>query len=449
MRTRLLIKASLVFFLVILVTAVSLHAEDWPNWRGPRQNGTSAESVVPLHWEWTEGDEDADGTSRNVVWRTELPEFGNGTPIFWEEAIFLTAQNEDGKLLLMRLERESGELVWTREVGEGDIPRNDDVDGRGRQKFHNEQNLASSSAVTDGQVVAVHFGNGDTAVYGFDGNRLWKRNMQEEHAPYSIWWGHANSPVLCEDLVILVSMQDSCEDLQATPVESYVAAYDKTTGALRWKTSRMTDADAEHCDSYTTPLLRYVGGRMELILMGGEVLDAYNPATGERLWFLENVNGNRVITGPAIVGDRIYLTHGMRGPTIGLQIPANSSGELDWDDVLLWVAEGNTPDSPCPAVDDGLVYTVSDRGIAKCIDAETGEPYWEERLQGAHRSSPLVVADRVYFLNMEGNATVVKAGPEFELLAENKIDDRTLATPIASEGRLYIRGWKSLICIEE
>src|SRR5262249_23284990 len=161
--------------------------------------------------------------------------------------------------------------------------------------FHELHNMASPSPATDGERVIVHFGNGDLAAYDFEGHRLWHRNLQKDHGTYTIWWGHANSPVLYKDLVIAVSMQDSLADLQDEPVTSYVVAYGKQTGEQKWKTLRMTKAKAEECDSYTTPLLRRTQDRTELVVAGADDIDAYDPATGQRLWFLNGLAKGRTI----------------------------------------------------------------------------------------------------------------------------------------------------------
>ena len=157
-------------------------------------------------------------------------------------------------------------------------------DARRSQKFHKSQNMASPSPVTDGKLVVVHFGNGDLAAYDFDGKQLWQRNLQKDYGNYTIWWGHANSPVLYDNLVISICMQDSCADLPGKPSPSYVVAHDKRTGREVWKTLRMTAATHESCDSYTTPILWKNGERTELVVLGGQMLDAYDPATGKQLW---------------------------------------------------------------------------------------------------------------------------------------------------------------------
>src|SRR5204863_7202446 len=135
-------------------------------------------------------------------------------------------------LLLIRINKADGKVVWERTVGTGKLVRKT-AKARGEQRFHDLQNLASPSPVTDGRRVFAHFGNGDLAAYDFGGKQLWRRNLQEDHGPYTIWWGHANSPVLFQDLIISVCLQDSLSDLQAEPAPSYVVAHDQATGEVR------------------------------------------------------------------------------------------------------------------------------------------------------------------------------------------------------------------------
>ena len=241
---------------------------------------------------------------------------------------------------------------------------------RGQQHFNPTHNLASPSPVTDGQLVVVHFGNGDLAAYDFEGKRLWRRNLQEDFGQFTIWWGHANSPLLYQDLVISVCMQDNCSDLDEfkdKPAPSYLVAHDTRTGQLRWKTPRPTPARAEACDSYTTPLLWKHGNGLEMIVMGGQILDGYDPATGKRLWYLPGLSGNRVITGPVVAGDMAYFTQGMRQPLLAVKL--GGRGQLPKSDVL-WEFGRGTPDSPTPVVWGDLLFLVTNNGIAKCLSAD-------------------------------------------------------------------------------
>lgn len=413
--------------------------ETWPQWRGPMHDGTSRETGLPLRWDEGHG----------IAWKVSIPEWGNSTPAIWDDAIFLTAQ-VDERLLLVKIGRRSGRIEWTREVGHGAPERvpakhKKTDDDRGRPFFHTTQNLASPSPVTDGQVVIAHFGNGDLAAYDFAGKQLWRRNLQHDHGRYTIWWGHANSPVLCGELVISVCMQDSLVDLGKPASPSYLVAHDKRTGAQRWKTMRMTGATSEPCDAYTTPLVWQRGGQPEVVVMGGLVLDAYDPATGRQTWRVPDLEGNRVITGPVAAEGVIYLTQGMRRPLVAVRPGGDGlRGPSD----IVWRHTEATPDSPTPVVWRGLLFLVTDQGIAKCLDARNGEVKWTERLKGAFRASPLAAEDRIYFLNIKGQATVVAAAAQFKRLADNALDDTTFASPVAVGGRLYIRGNKSLYAID-
>lgn len=409
-------------------------AENWPQWRGPEGNGVSRETELPVAW--------AEGSG--AVWKCKLPEWGNSTPAIWGDAIFLTAHVADRRLLLLKIGRKTGRIEWTREVGTGSCLRGQPGSYRGRQKFHNDHNLATPSPVTDGQLAVVHFGNGDLAAYDFDGRQLWKRNLQEDHGQYTIWWGHANSPVLHEDLVISVCMQDSCRDVQQEPAPSYVVAHDKRSGEQRWKTMRMTDASQESCDAYTTPILRRAGGRLEMVVMGGQVLDAYDPATGKRLWHLPGLVGNRLIPSPVAAGEMVFAIQGMRRAL--LAVKPGGDGQQSRDDVV-WQFDQGTSDSSTPVVAGDWLFTITNDGIARCMDVHSGRVSWKERLQGAYYASPLVAEGRVYFLSRQGLTTVVSASPRFERLTVNQLDDQTIASPAVSDGQIFIRGRKWLYCL--
>jgi outer membrane protein assembly factor BamB len=427
-------------WLFLVLTGPSVFAaENWPQWRGPDGNSVSKATGLPVQWSKESG----------IVWKCPLPGEGNSTPAIWDDSIFVTAQKDD-KLLLVKVHKGTGKIDWTREVGSGTAVRSSPAKApkgeksRGQQKFHNLHNLASPSPVTDGQRVFVHFGNGDLAAYDFAGQQLWQRDLQKEHGTYTIWWGHANSPVLYQDLVISICMQDSLSDLDAPPAASYLLAHDQKTGKLRWKALRQTKATAEQCDAYTTPIFHKTETGMELIVMGGNQLDAYDPATGKQLWFLAGLVGGRTITGPTLGNEMVYATQGMRGPLVAVKL--GGKGELP-ESQIAWQTRENTPDSSCPVVWKDLLFFVADNGIATCVDARTGELKWKERLPGDYKASPLAAEGRVYFLNKEGLCTVVAAAPKFAVLARNPIEDVTLASPAISSNRIYLRGHKALYCV--
>jgi outer membrane protein assembly factor BamB len=426
-------RSTLILLAAILqcVLAQTAHAENWPAWRGPRGNSTSVDTALPVTWSETSG----------VAWKTPLPEWGSSTPAIWGDAIFLTTQ-ADEDLLVLKLNRTSGAIEWTRKVGQAPTERK--APKRERQKFHNLHNLASPSPVTNGELVVVHFGNGELAAFDFAGQERWKRNLQEDHGVYTIWWGHANSPVLVGNLVISVCMQDSLADIKPETAPSYLVAHDLQTGKLVWKSMRMTGAPSEQGDAYTTPVEIEVNGQKQLVVMGGNQIDAYDPTTGRQMWFMPGLVGGRTVTGPTVANGLIYTTRGMRGPLLAIR--PSGSVQLSESDIV-WKHEKGTPDTACPVVEEGIVFTVTDDGIARAFDAETGKLHWTERLGGDFKASPLAAPGRIYFLNTAGLCTVVAAKPTFDKLASNQLDDVTLASPAAVDGQLYVRGRKALYCL--
>ena len=431
--------------IVISSIARSAETSNWPRWRGPDSNGVSQATGLPIIWNET------DKPAKNIRWKTALPEYGRGTPVIWGDAIFLTSHVDDKDLLLLKIDKRDGHIEWTRKVGSGSCGRmplqGKHGDERRKMMFHTSQNMASPSPVTDGEVVVVHFGNGELAAYDFAGKRLWARNLQKDYGNFTIWWGRANSPALVGDLVISMVLQDECRDLPGEPSPSYIVAHDKRTGKVVWRTMRKSKAQAEFADSYTTPILWQNKGRDELIVHGGEILDAYDPLTGERKWFLPDFLGNRPVSGPVTVGDTIIVARGKAGPLVAFR--PQGPGERPHSEIV-WQHERGTPDSPWPVVWGDLLFVVTDQGIAKCFDVKTGEPKWEKRLGGGpYRASPLAADGHIYFLGSKGLGTVVAAADEFKLLAKNNLDDETFASPIVSDGKIYIRGRKWLYCLGE
>ena len=409
---------------------LQLHAT-WPQWRGALGTGVVYEVGVPLAWSETQG----------LAWKADLPPSGNSTPAIWDRALFVTSQTEDGELLLLRLDADTGENRWTRTVGRAETPRDG---GQREHKFHRLHNLASPSPVTDGEVVVTHFGNGDLAAFDLAGELLWQVNLAEEFGKYTIWWGHANSPLLVDDLLISVCMQDAQADLIDEPAPSYVVAHHKRTGEVRWKTMRMTGAPGEQADSYTTPLLVSTELGEEVVVMGANQLDAYDPLTGERRWWLPDVVGGRTVTGPTYGLGLIFATQGMRGPMFALRFP--EPGEVPRERIV-WQYRSGTADTSSPVLWDDLLFFITDDGLPNACMHRVATCGWKKRLPGEYKASPIVADARVYFLNTTGLTTVVSASARYEKLTENQLDDITLASPAVSQGRIYVRGQKHLYAI--
>jgi outer membrane protein assembly factor BamB len=229
---------------------------------------------------------------------------------------------------------------------------------------------------------------------------------------------------------------------------SYVLAVDAATGADLWKTPRDHGAKDEAKDSYSSPTLATADGRTQLIVSGGDHLDAYDPATGERLW----VNGGlevphpygRTISSPTAAGDLVLtVASGFqnRGHVMAVRAGGNTKEQL-------WTSSRYSPDCPSPVIYNGYAFTLRDDGNAQCLDLRTGEAHWQERLFSENvKVSPIAADGRIYFLSGRGNCVVVKADKTFEVLARNEFNEDTLAAPAIANGRLYLRTSKALYAI--
>jgi outer membrane protein assembly factor BamB len=411
-------------FLLLCVLCLTwfagLQAENWPQWRGAAMNGVSQETGLPVKWTSTE----------NITWKLPLPDFSGSTPVIWGDLIFLNVAEGDA-LSLWCVERNKPEVLWKRSMGSGNVKMR-------------KQNMSSPSPVTDGKNVWALTGTGILKGFDFKGNELWMRDIQKDYGKFGLNWGYASSPLLHEDALYVQVLHG-----MKTDDPSYVLKIDKKTGKTIWRVERPTDAISESPDSYTTPVLAKVGNGYELIISGGDVVTGHDLATGKELWRGKGLNPqnnpfNRVVASP-VVADGIVYTPTRVKPLLAYR--AGGSGDVTKTHQVF--SFDNGPDVPSPVTDGQYLYSVNDRGIAYCVDAKTGkEVYGGQRIKPGTYSSSLVLADgKLYITSEEGLTTVMKAGPQFEILAENPIDEYCLSSIAVSDGQIFLRGAKHLYCI--
>ena len=412
----------------------SLAGQDWPTWRGPRGNGTASETAGPLVW----------SARRNIRWKVELEPWGNSTPVVGGRYGYLTLHADSGDLVVQAFALDSGRTVWRTVVGNDTTPRGGPT--RGRQHFHRLHNLASPSPATDGRTLVVHFGNGWlVALDAETGHEKWRHDLQKQYGPYTVWWGHANSPVIHDGLVLSICIQDSLADVGPRKAKSYVVAHDLETGQVRWLTERPTGATAEAGDAYTTPLLVPHGDRWQLVVMGADQLDAYDPRTGKRIWYVPGLKGGRTVASPTWHGDWIVAAIGKQGSLFALR-PLDRFGRIERSR-LAWEHRTGTPDTCSPVIAQNFVLTITDRGVARCYHLATGKLAWVQRLRGEYKASPVAAGRYVYFLNTTGLCTVVAVAPRYVEVARNALPASTFASPVLVKGHLLIRGRQTLWCI--
>jgi outer membrane protein assembly factor BamB len=407
--------------LLVLLASPAAPAVDWTQWRGPRLTGASPEKGLPLRWSKDE----------NVAWKLELPSHGAATPVVTGDTIFLTVV--DGETVhLWSVDLDKGAVRWKRPLGPA------------AGHAHKKHNMSSPSPSTDGKRVFAMTGAGVLKGFDVSGRELWSRDFQKDYGPFGLNWGYASSPLLLDDALYVIVLHG-----YRTDDPSYVTRIDPATGTTRWRVERPNTAPQESPDAYTTPTVARVSGRAEIVVTGADVVTGHDPATGKELWRAGGLNPTgdpyyRLVASPLALGDLVIVPSRVR-PMLGLR--AGGKGDVT-ETGRVWSFDQG-PDVPTPASDGEYLYVVTDKGIVWCLDPRTGKPhYGPQRLRVAtYSASPLVADGKVYVTSEEGVTSVLRAGPTFELLAENALDDFTLASPVAVRGRLLLRTAHHLYCV--
>jgi outer membrane protein assembly factor BamB len=397
----------LVLFVIVLSSPVS--AENWPGWRGPRGDGTSLEKNVPVRWSSTE----------NIVWKVSIPGKGHASPIVWDNRIFVvTALEKQKQRILLCLEREKGKVLWQRVVLESPLERKNSLNS-----------YASSTPVTDGEKVYVSFLDRDrmlVAAYDFEGNKVW----EVRPGVFSSMHGYCSSPVLWKGKVIVNGDHDG---------PAYIVALERATGRTVWKTPR-----PNMTRSYCAPVIYHIDGRNQMILSGSKCVASYDPDTGKQHWIIDGPT-EQFVASLVYNGELLFMTCGF--PDLFMQgIRPDGRGNVT-DTHVVWQKDRDCSYVPSPVAAGPYFLVVSDSGVASCLKAKTGETLWRQRLEGKHSPSLVVAAGLVYFLSDRGVMTVVRPGPQYEVVVRNELGEKTRASPAISNGRMFLRGVENLYCI--
>lgn len=430
----------------LVALAAATRAENWPQWRGPSGTGVSTEAGLPVEW----------GPDKNIAWKTPLAGLGVSSPIVWGDRVFVTFQVGAGRLrpgshptlvqgpdaatsgerplggvrregagekisfAVAAFSRANGKPLWENRLdAEGELP-----------PTHQKNNLANSSAVTDGERVYAWFGTGQLVAVDLNGKQVWSRHLGRDYAPFLLNWGHASSPVLFNDVLILLCQHDD---------SSYVLAVDKRTGRDRWKVDR-----EKGVFSYSTPLVIEAPSGPELIVNSSDGVNAYRPATGERLWHYPE-QSRFPIPMPVYHNGVLYLSRGYRSSPY-MAIRPGGRGDVSKTHVV-WRVDTGAPYISSLVHHDGLIYMATELGIVTVIDAKTGERVWRERLGGLYSASPVAGDGKIYFLSETGETIVLRAGRTPEVMARNDLGEQCIASPAISNGQLFIRTDRHLIAI--
>jgi outer membrane protein assembly factor BamB len=400
------------FILALPLTAGLLRAEDWPGWRGPRSDGTVAESGFPLTWD----------AKTNVKWKTDLPGTGHSSPVVSKGRLFVAGCIEaEKKRVLFCLDRATGQVLWQKCAVVSDL-----------EKKHGENSWASSTPTADGERVYItFFDNPQMRVYCYDyeGNLIWEKNPGEFHSVH----GFCSPPVLYKNLVIVNGDQDA---------KAYIVALDKLTGKEVWRADR-----PNRTRSYCPPVVVDTPTGKQLVLTGSKCVASYNPDTGEQNWLIDGPT-EQFVSSMVMHDGVLLLTAGFPKHWVMAINPAGRGNVTKTH--VLWSKVNEGGYVPSPVADKGKLFLVDDGGVASCWDVKTGKQYWKERLSGkGHHASAVAADGRIYFTADDGMTFVLNSSEEFEVLAKNPLGDRVFASPAFSNGEIFIHSAKAVWCISE
>jgi len=397
--------------LILLVNTISIaHAQNWPCWRGPNGDGTSLETNLPTRWD----------SITNVVWKIPVPGNGYSSPVIWKDNLFITtALQETQEKVLLCYDCKSGKLIWQKTVL--------------KTKFegkHDNNSYASGTPATDGNRVYVSFLDGKdvmVAAYDFSGKQVWIQRPGTFSSPH----GYSCSPVLFEDKVIING--DSQGD-------SFVAALSKADGKIIWKVPHDRPAH-----SFSTPIIRKIAGKTQMIFCGNKEIASYNPTDGSKYWYVSGPSEDFCSSPVYNEKTGLVLVSSAWPKRILMAIKPDGKGDVSKSHVV-WQSMDGAYYVPSPVSIDNYLFTTMTTGKVHCMDAATGKILWIENM-GMQYSSPVVAGGLVYMPNDEGIITVIKPGPKFESIAKNSIGERMNASPAISNGKIYLRGYQHLFCI--
>lgn len=435
---------TLILSAITALSGSTIFAENWANWRGPNLNGSSNETGLPTKFSKTE----------NVKWKIDLPGEGASTPVIWDDHVFITSARGKESSLALAYDRKTGNLLWEKEF-----------EGYGHD---DRSNFSAPSAATDGEIVVFFFGSGKMAIYDFDGNEKWRKDIEKEYGEFAFQWTFSSSPVLHDGKIHLQVLQrdQPAKGRGKEGAESYLLALDAKTGDEIFRHVRPSKAKMESLESFATPLPITIGDREELVIVGGDVITGHNPDTGEEYWRWGTWNTNhkeqwwRLVPSP-VYAEGVFLACAPKNGPI-CAIKAGLEGTHEGESGRAWISSPTkqkpiTTDVATPLYYDGRIYVV-DHGRTRslsCIEPKTGKVIYCEPVGSREKFevSPTGADGKIYLMNHLGDVFVIKAGDKFELLHKAEMGDSlkniTRASIAVSQGNLFIRTDTAIYCIGE
>ncbi len=378
----------------------------WPGFRGTGDSVTEAKEL-PLKWSATE----------NVAWTAELPGYGQSSPAVWKGKVFVTAVEGEFKdtLDVLCLDLAAGKVLWKKQFP-------------GTQKVRTSDYVskAAPTPVATADRVFALFESGDLLALDHDGKEVWRRSLVKDFGPFTNNHGLGSSPVPAGDAVLVLVAQDK---------GGYLLAVDAATGKDRWRTEHAFGA------SWSSPAVVKRGDGLTALVSSSGMAGAFDVKTGKPVWEVDGLKGNTVAS-PTVAGELVLVGSSERASQLAVRLDAKGEAA----ERVRWRSAGATSSFGSPLVYDRLAYSVNRDGVAVCLDPKSGKEFWDARLPASCWASPVGGAGRVYFFTRDGVCVVVKAGKEFETLAENRLPIKGKVYGVAAvEGAFLVRTGNSLV----
>ncbi|MDX8340146.1 PQQ-binding-like beta-propeller repeat protein [Draconibacterium sp. IB214405] len=444
---QLLFTAFLLVCIVFSASSQENYLNQWPSFRGPFALGFVENSKTISQWDVE--------TDKNVLWKTSIPGLGHSSPVIWNDKMFISTaisssgDNEvkiglygDGDAVedesihefkLYCLDKNSGEILWEK-LATKNVPK---------VKRHTKASHADGTPATNGKYVVVFFGSNGLFCYNMDGDLVWKKDFDKMNAgPYNapeLEWGFSSSPIIHEDKLII-----QCDYLG----NCFLAAYDINTGKEIWQTPR------EEVSTWSSPTVFEKDGKTQIVVNGWKHMGGYDFETGAEIWKMSG-GGDIPTPTPVIVDDLIFINnaHGRYSPIYAVKTDAKGDITLDKDETenesIVWSVKRGGAYMQTPLIYDGYLYNLQGNGSLSVFNATSGELMYKESLGsvGGFTASGVAADGKVYLCSEQGDVFVVKAGPEFQIIEHNKMNDVLMASPAINGNVLYFRTQKSVVAV--
>ena len=425
-------------FTILTLTLSLTHADNWSHWRGPDGNGVAPNATPPVEW----------SDSKNVKWKVEIEGSGSGSPIIWEDKVYVVTGAPTGKTTgqaqapsrrrgrgrapalqelsfkLICFNRADGKRLWEQVA----------VTATPHENTHSTNNFASASPCTDGKHVYAHFGSRGLFCYTMDGELKWKKT---DFAPMQTRneFGEGSSPTIVGDKIIVPYDHEG---------DSFLYCLDKTTGKEIWKTARNEPTN------WSTPLIVQHDGQSQIVMNGQNNAAAYDLESGKELWRCGGQTQRPAASAVAADG-LVVVTSGFRGSFLGA-FKMDGSGDIENSEHVAWTLNRDTPDIASPLLSGNRLYFYKAKnGILSCHDLKSGKQlFGPERVPGLRTiyASPIAANGYVFLTDREGTTVVIKDADDFQVVATNSVGETVDATPAPVDDQLFIRGEKHLFCVQ-